>query len=68
MPDRERKRVPDDRSDVLEGPLPKGPPAHPLISKFTSGPNKASGTKGKRQADGSGHTPLSMLEEGWDQS
>ena len=28
MPDRERKIVPEDRSDVLKGPLPKGPPAH----------------------------------------
>ena len=25
MPDRERKRVPDDRSDVLKGSLPKSP-------------------------------------------
>ena len=29
MPDRERKRVPDHRSDVLKGSLPRGPPAHP---------------------------------------
>ena len=29
MPDRERKRVPDDRSDILKGSLPKSPPAHP---------------------------------------
>ena len=29
MLDRERKRVPDDRSDVLKGPHPEGPPAHP---------------------------------------
>ena len=28
MPDRERKRVPDDRSDILKGSLPKSPPAH----------------------------------------
>ena len=28
MPDRERKRDPDDRSDVLKGCLPLGPPAH----------------------------------------
>ena len=29
MPNRERKRVPDDRSDILKGSLPKSPPAHP---------------------------------------
>ena len=29
MPDRERKRVPDHRSDVLKGSLPQCPPAHP---------------------------------------
>ena len=29
MPDRERKRVPDHRSDVLKGSLPQGPPTHP---------------------------------------
>ena len=29
MPDRERKRVPDDGSDILKGSLPNGPPAHP---------------------------------------
>ena len=29
MPERERKRVPDHRSDVLKGALPQGPPAHP---------------------------------------
>ena len=29
MPDRERKRVPDDRSDILKGSLPKSPLAHP---------------------------------------
>ena len=28
MPDRERKRVPDDRSVILKGSLPKNPPAH----------------------------------------
>ena len=29
MPDRERKRVPDhNKSDVLKGSLPHGPPAH----------------------------------------
>ena len=30
MPNRERKRVPDDRSDILKGFLPKSPPAQPL--------------------------------------
>ena len=30
MPDRERKRVPDDRSDILKGSLTMSPPAHPL--------------------------------------
>ena len=29
MPDWERKRVPDYRSEVLKGFLPQGPPAHP---------------------------------------
>ena len=29
MPDRERKRVPNDRSDISNGSLPKGPPVHP---------------------------------------
>ena len=29
MRNRERKRVPDDRSDILKGSLPKSPPAHP---------------------------------------
>ena len=29
MPNRERKRVPDDRSDILKGSLPKSPPADP---------------------------------------
>ena len=29
MPDKERKRVPDHRSDVLKGSLPQDPPAHP---------------------------------------
>ena len=28
MPDRERKRVPDDRSDILKGSLPKSPAHH----------------------------------------
>ena len=29
MPDRDRKRVPDHRSDVFKGSLPQGSPAHP---------------------------------------
>ena len=29
MSDRERKRVPDHRSNVLKGSLPQGPSAHP---------------------------------------
>ena len=29
MPDRERKRFPDHRSDVLKGYIPHGPLAHP---------------------------------------
>ena len=28
MPDRERKRAPDDRSNILKGSLPKSPSAH----------------------------------------
>ena len=31
MPNKERKRVPDDRSDILTGSLPKSPPAHPDV-------------------------------------
>ena len=30
MPNRERKRVPDDRSDILKGYLTKSPPAQAL--------------------------------------
>ena len=30
MPNRERKRVPDDRSDILKGSLTKSPPCTPL--------------------------------------
>ena len=33
-PDRERKRVPDHRSDALKGSVPQGPPAHPRTSKY----------------------------------
>ena len=33
MPNREGKRVPDDRSDILKGSLPKSPPAHPWDTK-----------------------------------
>ena len=29
MPVRERKRVPDHKSDQLKGSFPQGPPAHP---------------------------------------
>jgi len=29
MPDRKRKRVPNHRSSVVKGSLPKNPPAHP---------------------------------------
>ena len=29
MPDRDRKRVPDHRSNVMKGSLPQGPPVHP---------------------------------------
>ena len=29
MTDREGKRVPDDRSNVLKESVPQGPPAHP---------------------------------------
>ena len=34
MLDRERKRVPDHRSDVLKGSLPHGPPAHPSNTEY----------------------------------
>ena len=36
MPDRERKRVPDQRSDVLKGSLPQGPTAHPRNTAYPS--------------------------------
>ena len=36
MPNRERKRVPDDRSDILKGSLLKSPPAHPWDTKNPS--------------------------------
>ena len=36
MPDRERKGVPDHRSDVLKGSLPQGPPAHPRNTEDAS--------------------------------
>ena len=34
MPDRERKRVPDNRSNALKGYLPQGPPAHPRNTEY----------------------------------
>ena len=34
MPDRERKRVPDHRSDVLKGSLLQGPLAHPWNTEY----------------------------------
>ena len=36
MPHRERKRVPDHRSDVLKGSLPQGPTAHPRNMEYLS--------------------------------
>ena len=36
MPDRERKRVPDHRSDALKGSLAQGPPAHPRNMEYPS--------------------------------
>ena len=36
MPDRERQRVPDHRSDVLKGSLPQGPPVHPRNTEHPS--------------------------------
>ena len=33
-PDRERKRVPDHRSDALKGSVPQGPPAHPRNTEY----------------------------------
>ena len=36
MPNRERKRVPYDRSDILKRSLPKSPPAHPWDTKNPS--------------------------------
>ena len=37
MPDRERKRVPDHRFDVLKGSLPLGPSAHPRSTRSGMG-------------------------------
>ena len=34
MPDRESKRIPDHRFDVLKGSLPQGPPAPPRSTKI----------------------------------
>ena len=34
MPDREKKRVPDHRSDVLKGSLLQGPLAHPWNTEY----------------------------------
>ena len=34
MPDRERKGVPEHRSNALKGPLPEGPSAHSRIRKM----------------------------------
>ena len=36
MSDRERKRVPEHRSDVLKGPDPQCPPAHPWNMEYPS--------------------------------
>ena len=36
MPDRERKRVADHRSDILKGSHPQGPPAHPRDTEYRS--------------------------------
>ena len=36
MPDRERKSVPDHRSDILKGFLPQGPPARPRDTEYPS--------------------------------
>ena len=36
MPERERKRVPNQRSDVLKGSLPQGPTAHPRNTEYLS--------------------------------
>ena len=36
MPDRERKRVADHRSDALKGSRPRGPPAHPRNTEYPS--------------------------------
>ena len=36
MPDRERKRVPEHRSDVLKGSLTHVPPAHPRNTEYPS--------------------------------
>ena len=36
MPNRERKRVPNHKSDVLKWSLPQGPPTHPRNSEYPS--------------------------------
>ena len=36
MPDRERKGVPEHKSDVLKGSLPQGPSAHPRNTEDVS--------------------------------
>ena len=57
MPARERKRVPDDRSDILKGSLPKSPPAHPWD---TENPSTWGWTKRRRR-----RMEVKQLREVW---
>ena len=57
MPDRERKRVPDHRSDAMKGSLPQGPPAH---SKNTEYPSIRGWTKTARR-----RVEMKQLREVW---
>ena len=47
MPDRERKRVPEHRSDLLKGSLPQGSPAHPRNTEYPSIRGRAKRTKSR---------------------
>ena len=47
MPNRDRKRIPVDRSDILKGSLAKSPPAHPWD---TENPNEENEKENRGEA------------------
>ena len=63
MPNRERKRVPDDRSDILTGSLPKSPPAHPWDTENPSiRLNEENEKENRDEATRRGISPKSTFE------